>query len=96
MSATLRIADEKNAYVIVDRGTYLANKKWLRLKIMVAGDEALFNPYGVMAVNPNKHSAIKYDLATDFISWLTSQECQKMINEFKIEEETLFTGHARK
>ncbi len=83
MSATLRIADEKNAYVLLDHATYLFNEDKVRLVKLVEGDKLLFNPYGVIAVNPFKHEHAKYELAMALVAWLTSPECQKMIGEYK-------------
>jgi len=83
MAATLRMADEKNAYVMVDRATYLFNKDKLRLVKLVEGDKLLFNPYGVIAVNPYKHKHAKYELSMALIAWLTSPKCQDMIKEYK-------------
>ena len=90
MNATLKMADEKNAYVMVDRGTYLFSKDNMRLKIVVEGDKDLFNPYGVIAVNPNKHPHVKHEFSMALIAWLTSVECQELINDFKINGEQLF------
>jgi tungstate transport system substrate-binding protein len=90
MSITLRMADEKDAYVIVDRATYLFNKDKISLKKMVEGDKDLFNPYGVIAVSPYKHPHVKYELSMALIAWLTRPACQKMINDFKINGERLF------
>ena len=83
MSATLMMADEKNAYVMVDRATYLFNKDKIRLKKLVQGDSDLFNPYGVIAVSPYKHAYVKYELSMTLIAWLTSPECQSMIESYK-------------
>lgn len=83
MSATLRIADEKNAYVMIDRGSYLFNKDKIRLEKLVEGDKDLFNPYGVIAVSPYKYAHVKYELSMALIAWLTSPECQKMIAGYK-------------
>ena len=83
MSLSLRMADEKNAYVLVDRATYLSHIDELRLKLVVEGDEGLLNPYGIIAVSPYKHEHAKYELAMSLISWLTSPECQKMISAYK-------------
>ena len=83
MSATLRIADEKNAYVMLDRATYLFNEDKVRLVKLVEGDKILFNPYGVIAVNPFKQKHAKYELAMALVAWLTAPECQKMIGEYK-------------
>lgn len=85
MAKTLRIAGEKQAYTLSDRGTYLSikDKERIGLDIAVGGDPALFNQYGVMAVNPEKHPNIKYDQAMEFINWLISEEGQKAIASFK-------------
>jgi len=94
MSAALRIADEKDAYVLVDRGTYLADKDSLRIVPAVQGDSDLSNPYGVIAVNPQLHKHVEFELATAFIGWLTSRECQEMIGEYKKGGEQLFHPNA--
>jgi len=85
MSKTLRIAFEKQAYTLTDRGTYLSMEDDVRndLKILVEGDTALFNQYGVMAVSPEKHPSVKYKEAMTFINWLISEEGQKTIASFK-------------
>ncbi|MCK4249085.1 MAG: substrate-binding domain-containing protein [Candidatus Omnitrophica bacterium] len=90
MSAALRIADEKNAYCLIDRATYLFNKDKIRLKIMVEADKDLLNPYGVIAVNPAKHPHIKYQKALDLINWLISPQCQKMIGDYRINNNKLY------
>lgn len=94
MNATLRMADEKGAYVMLDRATHLFNKDSIRLKLMVEGDKDLFNPYGVIAVSPYRYAHIKYELAMALIAWLTSPECQKMIGEYKKEGERLYQPNA--
>jgi tungstate transport system substrate-binding protein len=96
MSATLRMADEKNAYVMVDRATYTSNRKTLRLKLLLEGDRALFNPYGVIAVNPYRHRHAKYELAMALIAWMTSPECQRMIAAYQKEGEQLYHPNAEK
>lgn len=85
MSKTLRIALEKQAYTLTDRGTYLAMEDNVRneLKTLVEGDPVLFNQYGVMAINPQKHPSVKYKEAMAFINWLISEEGQKTIASFK-------------
>ena len=90
MSATLRMADEKNGYVMVDRATYLSFRDELQLKILMEGDKLLFNPYGIIAVNPERHKHAKYDLAMALITWITSAECQKMIASYKKDGAQLF------
>ncbi len=91
MGATLQIADEKRAYVISDRGTYLAYKDKIELEILVEGDAArLANPYGIIAVNPAKHHHANYIYAMSLIGWVTSVECQKIIAGYKRFGELLF------
>ena len=90
MSATLRMADEKNAYVMLDRATYLFNRDKIRLKVMVEGDRDLFNPYGIIAVSPYRFAHAKYDLAMALIAWMTSPECQQMIKTYTREGEQLY------
>ena len=90
MNATLRIADERNAYIMLDRATYLFNKDRIRLRKLIERYRDLFNPYSVIAVNPRKHLHVKYDLAIALIEWLTSPECQQMINDYNIDGNQLF------
>lgn len=87
MGATLTVANEQQAYTLSDRATFLARTlEGLDLVILVEGDSRLFNPYGVIAVNPELHSTINADGSTAFIDWLTSLETQQMISEFGIAE----------
>ncbi|MEW6357528.1 MAG: substrate-binding domain-containing protein [Planctomycetota bacterium] len=90
MGAVLTIADEKQAYTLADRGTYAAFRDKGALQIVCEGDKRLYNPYGVIAVNPAKHTHVKYMEAMMLIAWLTSPEGQKMIGEYKINGEVLF------
>jgi tungstate transport system substrate-binding protein len=80
-----RIANEKRAYALTDRGTWLATKDKDKLEMVVVleGDPVLFNQYGVMAVNPEKHKQVKYKEAVQFVDWLISPEGQKAIGDFK-------------
>lgn len=82
MGAVLQIANEKLAYTMADRGTYLAYKNKISLEILCEGDQDLFNPYGIMAVNPAKHPHVNYIMAMAYIGWVTSPEGQKVIREF--------------
>lgn len=82
MGSVLQIADEMNAYTLSDRGTYLAYREKIGLHIVSEGDPALFNPYGIIAVNPARHPHVKYTLAMAYIGWVTSPEGQKIIREF--------------
>ncbi len=85
MEKTQRIANEKRAYTLTDRGTWLAtkDKDKLEMVIVLEGDPVLFNQYGVMAVNPEKHKHVKYKEALEFINWLISKEGQQAIASFK-------------
>jgi tungstate transport system substrate-binding protein len=85
MEKTQRIADEKRAYTLTDRGTWLAtkDKDKLAMAIVLEGDPTLFNQYGVMAVNQAKFPHVKYKEAMQFINWLISKEGQEAIASFK-------------
>jgi tungstate transport system substrate-binding protein len=85
MEKTQRIADEKRAYTLTDRGTWLAtkDKDKLNMVVVLEGDPTLFNQYGVMAVNPEKFNTVKYKEAMEFINWIISKEGQDTIAEFK-------------
>ena len=85
MEKTQRIANEKRAYALTDRGTWLATKvkDKLEMIIVLEGDPVLFNQYGVMAVNPKVYKHVKYGEAMQFINWLISKEGQKAIASFK-------------
>ena len=85
MEKTQRIANEKRAYTLTDRGTWLAtkDKDKLEMVIVLEGDPVLFNQYGVMAVNPAKFKHVKYKEAMTFINWLISKEGQQAIASFK-------------
>jgi tungstate transport system substrate-binding protein len=82
MARTMRIANEKRAYTLTDRGTWLATKDGLEMTIVFEGDPILFNQYGVMAVNPQRHKHVKYEEAMKFINWLISKEGQQAIASF--------------
>ncbi len=85
MEKTQRIANEKRAYTLTDRGTWLAvkDKDRLDMVIVLEGDPALFNQYGVMAVNPARHKHVKYNEAMTFINWLISKDGQQVIAAYK-------------
>jgi tungstate transport system substrate-binding protein len=83
MGEVLTMANEQQAYTLSDRATYLARSiEGLELVIVVEGDPILFNPYGVISVNPEKNTAIRNDLAEQFIDWLISVPTQEKIAEF--------------
>ena len=85
MEKTQRIADEKKAYTLTDRGTWLAtkDKDKLELIIVLEGDPVLFNQYGVMAVNPEKHKHVKFKEAMQFVDWIISKDGQAAVAAYK-------------
>ncbi|MCZ7658767.1 MAG: extracellular solute-binding protein [Xanthobacteraceae bacterium] len=94
MGAALNTASASNAYVLADRGTWLAFKNRGDLAIVVEGDKRLFNQYGVILVNPAKHPHVKKDLGQAFVDWLVSPEGQKAIADFKVNGQQLFFPNA--
>jgi tungstate transport system substrate-binding protein len=87
MGEVLTMANEQQAYTLSDRATYLARtKQGIDLVILVEGDKSLFNPYGVIAVNPDKNPAINAELANKFIDWIISVPVQEKIGQFGVEE----------
>ena len=94
MGAALNAASATNAYVLSDRGTWLSFKNKGALVIAVQGDKRLFNQYGVLLVNPQKHSHVKKELGQQFIDWLISPEGQKAIADYKLNGEQLFYPNA--
>ena len=94
MGAALNTASASNAYVLADRGTWLSFRNRGELAIAVEGDKRLFNQYGVMLVNPEKHPSVKKELGQQFVDWLVSSEGQKAIADYKINGEQLFYPNA--
>ena len=94
MGAALNMASASNAYVLSDRGTWLSFKNKCDLQIIVEGDKRLFNQYGVILVNPEKHPSVKKDLGQQFIDWLVSLDGQIAIANYKINGEQLFHPNA--
>ena len=96
MGPALNLAAQGNAYLLADRGTWLAFKNRADLAILVQGDQKLFNQYGVMVVNPDKHAHVKKELAQAFVDWLVSAKGQSTIASYKVEGEQLFFPNALK
>ncbi|MDI6740831.1 MAG: substrate-binding domain-containing protein [Candidatus Edwardsbacteria bacterium] len=96
METVLRIANEKRAYCLTDRATYLAHQKELELDILCQGDPELFNPYHVMLVSPARHPFVNFTLAKKFADFLLSAEGQKLIDGFGVDKygQQLFHGAA--
>jgi tungstate transport system substrate-binding protein len=94
MGPALNTAASMNAYILADRATWLSFKNRGDLAILVEGDKRLFNQYGVMLVNPDRHPSVKRDLGQAFVDWVISPEGQKAIAEYKINGEQLFFPNA--
>jgi tungstate transport system substrate-binding protein len=94
MGRTLAYAEEKQAYTLADRGTYLkykfGRKEGLDLNILCEGDPKLYNPYGIIPISPKKYSHVKFEWADRFAKWLVSQKAQSLIAHYKIAGQQLF------
>ena len=84
MGETARVASEKRAYTLIDRATYLAQRKTLELVPIAEGEPVLFNPYGVIVVSAKKLPKVHEVEATAFARWLVTPEAQKLIGEFGV------------
>jgi tungstate transport system substrate-binding protein len=96
MGPALNTASSLGAYILADRGTWLSFKNRGDLTILVEGDPRLFNPYGVMLVNPDKHPTVKVKEGQALIDWLVSPEGQNAIADYTINGEQLFFPSAKK
>ena len=94
MGPALNTASSLNAYLLADRGTWIAFRNRGDLEILVAGDQRLMNQYGVMLVNPDKHPSVKRADGQAFVDWLISAEGQRAIADYKIGGEQLFFPNA--
>ncbi|MET3603530.1 tungstate transport system substrate-binding protein [Sphaerotilus sulfidivorans] len=94
MGPALNMAASTGAYVFTDRGTWLSFKNRADLAVLVEGDKALFNQYGVMVVNPAKHPHVKQAAAQAFADWVTSPAGQASIASYKVGGEQLFFPNA--
>jgi tungstate transport system substrate-binding protein len=94
MGAALNTSGAMGAYVLADRGTWISFKNKDDLEIVVEGDKALFNQYGIMLVNPAKHPAVKKDLGQAFVDWVISAEGQAAITGYRIDGKQLFFPNA--
>ena len=99
MGRTLTMADEKRAYTLSDRGTYIKYRFGRRvpvdLEVLCQGDPRLLNAYGIIPVNPEKHPGTRYDLAMQFVRWLTSERGQALIRGYRLLGRQLFYPDAR-
>lgn len=95
MGATLNAASGMNAYLMSDRASWLKFGNKGDLKLLFSGDPSLFNQYAYLPINPTKHPHVKFALAEKLEAWLTSAKAQKMIAQYVIDGETLFTPNAK-
>ena len=94
MGAALNTASAMGGYVLADRGTWISFKNKDQLEVVVEGDNRLFNQYGIILVNPEKHASVKKDLGQQFIDWVISAEGQEAIRAYKIGGQQLFFPNA--
>jgi len=94
MGPALNTAAGMNAYVLADRGTWLSFKNRAGLAVVLEGDKRLFNPYGIILVNPARHPGVKREMGQAFIDWMVSSEGQDAIAAYKIGGEQLFFPNA--
>jgi len=94
MGKVLTYADEKQAYTLSDRGTYIKYKYGktppVELEVLVEGDKKLANPYGIIPVNPKKYPQVKYAMAMKLVRWITGPRGQQLIGEYRLEGKQLF------
>jgi len=90
MGPSINMADERQAYILVDRGTFLAYSGDIELEIVNSGDPALFNPYGIISINPAVHNHVNYQMAMAFTGYITSQQGQSIINNYMRHQGQLF------
>ena len=99
MLATINIAAERNGYTMTDRGTYIKYADTMKgnppLQVLVEQDDILLNQYSVLAINPERCTSAKFDLATAFSDWLAGAEAQGLIRDFKLLGQPLFVPNAK-
>jgi tungstate transport system substrate-binding protein len=95
MGATLNVASGMNAYALTDRATWLNFGNKGDLEIVLEGDPELFNQYGIILVNPEKHAHVKKDLGQTFIDWVVGPKGQKEINAYQIKGNQAFFANAQ-
>ena len=95
MGEVLTMAAEKRAYTLTDRATYGAYRSRIGLAVLVEGDPRMFNPYGIIAVNPQRHPGANFQGAIDLINWITSADGRRRIADYKVIGEQLFFPAAK-
>jgi tungstate transport system substrate-binding protein len=94
MGATLNVGVSMGAYVMTDRATWVAFRNKGGHRIVVEGDDRLFNQYGIIAVNPERHPGVKADLAAQFVDWMLSPDGQAAIGAYEVDGRQLFFPNA--
>ncbi len=94
MGKVIQMANELEAYTLTDRGTWLSYQDKVQMKIVYEGDKLLFNPYGIIAVNPERYSDLNNKGAETLIEWITSKHGQELIGRYKKFNQVLFTPNA--
>ncbi len=95
MGATLNTAASMNAYVMADRATWIAFDNRQDLAILFEGDDALFNQYGSLLINPERHPDLKHEMAREWHEWLQSEEGQQAIGTYELGGQQLFFPNAQ-
>ena len=90
MGEVLTIAGNVDGYTLTDRATFSAYRTRVGLDLLVEGDAKMFNPYGVIAVNPARYRDVNFSGAMQFIEWITGREGRRAISDFKVNGEQLF------
>ena len=90
MANAINFAAEMQAYLLTDRGTWISFKNKNNLKILYEKNESLFNPYGVIAINPKKFPHFEYQKSKKFINWLLKGEGKQLISNYKVDNQQLF------
>ena len=96
MGATLNTGIGMDAYVLTDRATWISFENKADHEVLVEGDPELFNQYGVILVNPEKHPHVKADMGQSFIDWLTGDAGQGLIADYELNGQQLFFPNAKK
>ncbi len=95
MGQAILLADEKGAYTLADRGTFLFFRDKTDMKIIIENEPRLHNPYSVILVNPEIHPHVEIGLAQELSDWLVSDEAQDLIASYRVQGEQLFFPNAR-
>ena len=90
MANTLNIASEMQAYTLTDRGTWITFKNKKNLRILFDKDSSLYNPYGIIALNPIKFPHVEYEKSTRFIDWLINGNGKLLIENFEVNHQKIF------